>query len=609
MAPWDSARGSYFKSWWGSEWGDQFRTLTFDKEVAKFDDPKSITVKNAGTAPTIDGKLDEADWNGAPTLVYGNGAQMKKQSGEYTVTGEADVKSYFDVNGVKYSVPNRDSSTTRVKFLRKGTDLYIGLSSNDKSICKFDWEGDGMFLVIKNSAGVAKQYKLYYQNIDSTANTMRLEEDVLNSSQGVGYLLPGSKVNDTTQVDAGYTAEFRLKLASLGFDASVTSLQVSLDIFDPDGYQHPMSPWDSARGSYFKSWWGSEWGDQFRTLNFVAPYDNPDSIATVTAAAITLDGKLNEPEWATAPALVFGPPTAVKTGTEKSVTNGVDVKASFDVNGVTYHLPYKDTSFARVKFLQKGLNLYIGITSNDKSICKFDWEGDGMFLVIKNSAGVAKQYKLYYQNIDSSANTIRYEEDILNSGAGAGYLFPGSKVNDTTQVDAGYSAELQVKLASLGFDATVKSLQLSLAVFDPDGYQHPMSPWDSARGTYYKSWWGSEWGDVFKTVKLQAITSVGGSDMVPTVYAMSQNYPNPFNPTTNIKFSVPKTSIVRIVVYDIVGREVATIANGTYTAGYYTVPFNAEHLASGMYLYRMTSNSVAGEQNQFTSTKKLMLVK
>jgi hypothetical protein len=379
-----------------------------------------------------------------------------------------------------------------------------------------------------------------------------------------------------------------------------------MSIFDPDGYQHPMNPWDSARGTYYKSWWGSEWGGTYRTLRIVSPYDNPDTMATVVAASITLDGKLNEPEWATANALVFGPSNLPKTGTDKSVTGGADVKASFDVNGITYHLPYIDTSIAKVKFLQKGLNLYIGITSNDKSICKFDWEGDGMFLMIKNSAGVVKQYKLYYQNLN---DTIRYEEDILNSGAGAGFLNAGSKVNDTTQVDNGYSAELMVKLASLGFDNTVKSLQVALNVFDPDGFQHPMNPYDSARGTYFKSWWGSEWGDVFKTIKLQTITGVGTVGQLPIVFSMSQNYPNPFNPTTSIKFSVPQASVVTITVYDILGRQVTTLVNGNYVAGFYTVPFNASSLASGVYVYRMNSRSLAGDQKLFSDTKKLMLLK
>jgi hypothetical protein len=609
MNSYDSARGTYYKSWWGSEWGGTYRTLNLEPEKVKFDDPQDLLVKNAAGTITVDGKLDEADWNGAPTLVFGNGAFLNKQGGESTVTGEADVKSAFDVNGVKYFLPNKDSSTTRVKFLRKGTDLFIGFQSNDKSICKFDWEADGLFLIIKNSAGVEKQYKLYYQNLGTAADTIKYEEGVLNSGAGAGFLFSGSKANDTTQVDSGYSAELRLKLGSLGFDANTTSLQVAMSIFDPDGYKHPMNSYDSARGTYYKSWWGSEWGGTYRTLRIVSPYDNPDTMTAVVASSITLDGKLTEPEWSTANALVFGPSNLPKTGTDKSVTGSADVKASFDSYGVTYHLPYKDTSIAKVKFLQKGLNLYIGITSNDKSICKFDWEGDGMFLMIKNSAGVPIQYKLYYQNIGTAADTIRYEEGVLNSGAGAGFLNAGSKVNDTTQVDNGYSAELMVKLGSLGFDATVKSLQIALDVFDPDGFQHPMALYDSARGQYFKSWWGSEWGDVFKTIKLQAITGVGTVGQLPIVYSMSQNYPNPFNPTTSIKFSVPQASVVTITVYDILGREVTTLVNGNYVAGFYTVPFNASNLASGVYIYRMNSRSLVGDQKLFMDTKKLMLLK
>ena len=74
------------------------------------------------------------------------------------------------------------------------------------------------------------------------------------------------------------------------------------------------------------------------------------------------------------------------------MTGGFDIKATYDYwdMGVfygTFHLPNTDSSLATVKFLRKGTNLYIGLQSNDKSICKFDWEGDGIFLKIKRSNG------------------------------------------------------------------------------------------------------------------------------------------------------------------------------------------------------------------------------
>ena len=89
---------------------------------------------------------------------------------------------------------------------------------------------------------------------------------------------------------------------------------------------------------------------------------------------------------------------------------------------------------------------------------------------------------------------------------------------------------------------------------------------------------------------------------IPSEYELSQNYPNPFNPTTEIKFSIAKESVVTIKVYDILGKEITTLVNERKPAGIYSVNFNASNLSSGVYFYRMQSNS-------FTSTKKFVLLK
>ena len=613
MSPWDSARGSYFKSWWGSEWGSSFRKLNFVPEAKEYEDPPMMAAANIVGAVTLDGKLDEPEWGNAPSLLFGNGAQLKKQGSDRTVTGGFYLKAAFDVNGTTYYKPNKDSSWARVKFLHKGVDLFIGVQSNDKSICRFDWEGEGLFVQIKDNAGATKEYKLYYQNIAVNKDTIRYEETILNSGAGAGFLPAGSTANDTTNVDNGYSAELRIRLDKLGYAATVNAVQLSMNIFDPDGYQfnaalpwpYGMNPWDSARGSYFKSWWGSEWGSSFRTVSLLPAYDNPDTIKPFLATtAITLDGKLTETDWASAPTLVFGPPNVAKTGTEKSVTDGFDVKASFNVNGTFYHVPYKDTSSARVKFMQRGSNLYLGIQSNDKSICKFDWEGDGIFLQVKDKSGATKEYKLYYQNTAGNKDTIRYEETVLNSGAGAGFLATGSTVNDTTNIDNGYTAELMIKLTSLGYTVTNSSVPflMSMNVFDPDGFQHPMAPWDSARGSYYKSWWGSEWGSAFKTVLLPSITGVNDNEQIPVVFSLAQNYPNPFNPSTTIRYSIPATSQVVLKVYNMIGQEVATLVNAEQNIGNYQVSFNANKLATGIYIYRIQAGT-------FVETKKMMLLK
>ncbi|HDP67746.1 MAG TPA: T9SS type A sorting domain-containing protein, partial [Candidatus Marinimicrobia bacterium] len=89
---------------------------------------------------------------------------------------------------------------------------------------------------------------------------------------------------------------------------------------------------------------------------------------------------------------------------------------------------------------------------------------------------------------------------------------------------------------------------------------------------------------------------------LPTVYALRQNYPNPFNPTTMIEFDLPKQSDVKLVVYDIMGRKVAELASGKLNAGYHKLNFNAAHLASGVYFYKL-------QAGDFVSIKKMMLLK
>ena len=83
---------------------------------------------------------------------------------------------------------------------------------------------------------------------------------------------------------------------------------------------------------------------------------------------------------------------------------------------------------------------------------------------------------------------------------------------------------------------------------------------------------------------------------------LSQNYPNPFNPSTTIKYSIPKNSLVTLKVYDVLGREVKTLVNEYKTAGDYNADFNASHLASGIYFYRITAG-------KYTAVRKMQLLK
>jgi peptide deformylase len=83
---------------------------------------------------------------------------------------------------------------------------------------------------------------------------------------------------------------------------------------------------------------------------------------------------------------------------------------------------------------------------------------------------------------------------------------------------------------------------------------------------------------------------------------LEQNYPNPFNPVTKISYSIPRSSKVVLKVFDVSGREVATLENSERAAGIHQVTFDAHHLASGVYYYRLVSDG-------FVQTKKIVLTK
>lgn len=92
------------------------------------------------------------------------------------------------------------------------------------------------------------------------------------------------------------------------------------------------------------------------------------------------------------------------------------------------------------------------------------------------------------------------------------------------------------------------------------------------------------------------------SDILPVKFNLYQNYPNPFNPVTNIKFDVPKSSFVTIKIYNVLGKEVAVLLNEIKSAGSYAIDFDASHISSGVYFYRIETES-------FSETKRMMILK
>ncbi|MDR3628480.1 MAG: T9SS type A sorting domain-containing protein, partial [Ignavibacteriaceae bacterium] len=114
---------------------------------------------------------------------------------------------------------------------------------------------------------------------------------------------------------------------------------------------------------------------------------------------------------------------------------------------------------------------------------------------------------------------------------------------------------------------------------------------------------GSVDGTIWKRPLSEMISGTAELNyIIPNSFSLKQNYPNPFNPSTVISYAIPKASLVTIKVYDVLGKEIRSLVNEEKSAGNYSIQFNGDNLASGIYFYQMKSEN-------FVQTRKLILMK
>jgi hypothetical protein len=128
--------------------------------------------------------------------------------------------------------------------------------------------------------------------------------------------------------------------------------------------------------------------------------------------------------------------------------------------------------------------------------------------------------------------------------------------------------------------------------------------------TYFKSYYTT----VAQATNFPYGTTVTGIVNIenPVVFNLNQNYPNPFNPATIISYSLAKQSIVKVRVFDALGREIAILLNNVRDAGVYRIEFDADfyrNLSSGVYFYKLEAFSPESKSLYFSDIKKMILVK
>jgi hypothetical protein len=115
--------------------------------------------------------------------------------------------------------------------------------------------------------------------------------------------------------------------------------------------------------------------------------------------------------------------------------------------------------------------------------------------------------------------------------------------------------------------------------------------------------WAAMWnGTIMKTTTGGSVPVLNLGNEIPSEYMLYQNYPNPFNPITNIKFDIPLSSHVRLIVYDALSREVATLVNEKLSVGSYETEWDGSGYPSGVYFYKI-------ETKDYSKTKKMLLIK
>jgi hypothetical protein len=183
--------------------------------------------------------------------------------------------------------------------------------------------------------------------------------------------------------------------------------------------------------------------------------------------------------------------------------------------------------------------------------------------------GVDGQFKFGWINTDAPNPEFLYNSGTLNSGGSMNFTETYSMSGAGIYPDGIYGGRAGYRLGSDGCFAVFAG-QNGFNAYGISGCTNPVS--------------------------------VENHEPLPIEYSLTQNYPNPFNPTTIINYSIPAFSNVVIKIYDVLGKEVATLVNEEKPAGSYKVQFDASNLSSGVYLYKLQSGS-------FVETKKMTVIK
>lgn len=248
---------------------------------------------------------------------------------------------------------------------------------------------------------------------------------------------------------------------------------------------------------------------------------------------------------------------------------------------------------------------YNGAGNNDDEGSKIivDNNGNSHVTGYISDAGDTKMFTIKYNNqgserwskIYSASHGYDYGNSIKLDNAGNVY------VGGTTYLTSTNTDCILIKYSSTGTELFTKTYDGPAAKFDganeifvhPSGAAMYVAGYSDGIGTAGD-------GVIIKYSQLTGNEII--SNEIPAKFSLSQTYPNPFNPSTKIEFALPESGNVKLEVFDITGKIVSELVNGSYSAGYHSVSFNAASISAGVYYYRIRFNGLS-------EVRKMMLVK
>lgn len=449
----------------------------------------------------------------------------------------------------------------------------------------------------------------------------------------------GGRSNDDAQQGIGYRMEVTIDLGLMGYDFSAPGgdkVPFGFALQDAD-YNWPFN--DSQ---FFVSrvWFQNQWANNFN--EGVAYFYGDPSVTVnsgpapdVTTPELTIpsrgsflapdiDGALSEGVWdALEPAIYL----QYKATPETMAMNKATVMKYYhrwfrpDINGDGNAAIVVDPSLATAKFFFDGDILYIGVDVADQAISGLSAENgrDGIRFTMRQVDSLETDHTMFSRQFDvyiDSSGTLQYALDAQTvrqvdptAFEAAVGLKGASTAADPTDVDEGYQIEIAIDLTkSLGYPPGLGDgrLWLSANFFDGDfleamGDSYAMRTWSPGER--------NQEAVVYAYLNSATGVAVEESETLPERITLFRNYPNPFNPSTTMRFAIPESGEVALQVFDILGRQVATLNLGTQPAGSHEYVFRPDGLASGLYLYRVQVGDANSGRVQVSDVGRMILLK